>query len=379
MSLLYSRARFAAQKMGFSASMGSVRRNAGGLVSVRHFAAPAAEQKSNGAKEVTIRDALNMAIDEELAHDEKVFLMGEEVGQYNGAYKVSKGLLDKYGPSRVFDTPITELGFTGIGVGAAMAGLKPIIEFMTWNFAMQAIDQIINSAAKTHYMSGGTVNSPIVFRGPNGPPTSVGAQHSQCFAAWYSNVPGLKVIAPWSAEDHKGLLKAAVRDGNPIVFLESELLYNVKMELSVEAQSPNFTIPIGKAKVEREGKDVTFVAFSRIVGSTLEAAQKLKEEGIDAEVINLRTIRPLDVETIIKSVKKTNRVVTVEEGWPQCGVGAEIAALVVEHAFDHLDAPIERIAGADVPMPYAKGLEDAAMVQVQNIVNAGKRVCYRKK
>lgn len=379
MSLLYSRARFAAQKMGFSASMGSVRRNAGGLVSVRHFAAPAAEQKSNGAKEVTIRDALNMAIDEELAHDEKVFLMGEEVGQYNGAYKVSKGLLDKYGPSRVFDTPITELGFTGIGVGAAMAGLKPIIEFMTWNFAMQAIDQIINSAAKTHYMSGGTVNSPIVFRGPNGPPTSVGAQHSQCFAAWYSSVPGLKVIAPWSAEDHKGLLKAAVRDGNPIVFLESELLYNVKMELSAEAQSPNFTIPIGKAKVEREGKDVTFIAFSRIVGSTLEAAEKLKEEGIDAEVINLRTIRPLDVETILKSVKKTNRVVTVEEGWPQCGVGAEIAALIVEHAFDHLDAPIERIAGADVPMPYAKGLEDAAMVQVHNIVNAGKRVCYRKK
>jgi len=341
------------------------------MAGVRHYATE--------EKEVTVRDALNSALDEELAHNEKVFLIGEEVAQYNGAYKVSKGLLDKYGPKRVVDTPITEAGFTGLGVGAAMAGLRPVIEFMTWNFAMQAIDQIINSAAKTHYMSGGTINAPVIFRGPNGPPTSVGAQHSQCFAAWYSNVPGLKVIAPYSADDHRGLLKAAIRDGNPIVFLESELLYNQKFKLSAEAQSINYLLPIGKAKIEREGKDVTLIAFSRIVGQTLEAAEKLKEEGIDAEVINLRTIRPLDVETIIKSVKKTNRVVTVEEGWIQSGVGAEIAALIVEHAFDFLDAPIERIAGADVPMPYAKVLEDAAMVQVHNIVNAAKRVTYRSK
>jgi len=344
----------------------------------RQFASSSAAG-ADGSKEVTIRDALNIALDEELAHDERVFLIGEEVAQYNGAYKVSKGLLDKYGPRRVVDTPITEMGFTGVGVGAAMAGLRPIVEFMTWNFAMQAIDQIINSAAKTHYMSGGTVSSPVVFRGPNGPPTSVGAQHSQCFAAWYSQIPGLKVIAPWSAEDHKGLLKAAVRDGNPIVFLESELLYNLKFPLSAAAQSADFTIPIGKAKVEREGKDVTLISFSRAVGTSLEAAEKLKEEGIDAEVINLRTIRPLDVETIIKSVKKTNRVVTVEEGWPQSGVGAELTAVIVEHAFDFLDAPVERIAGADVPMPYAKVLEDVAMVQAHNIVNAAKRVCYRSK
>lgn len=371
MSLLCSRARsFVSSQLGFA-----FRKNTVGLLAGVRYCSTSA----GGEKEVTIRDALNQALDEELAHDERVFLMGEEVAQYNGAYKVSKGLLDKYGPKRVVDTPITEAGFAGLGVGAAMAGLHPIVEFMTWNFAMQAIDQIINSAAKTHYMSGGTVNSPIVFRGPNGPPTSVGAQHSQCFAAWYSNVPGLKVIAPYSAEDHKGLLKAAVRDGNPIVFLESELLYNQKFKLSAKAQSPDFVLPIGKAKVEREGKDVTLIAFSRIVGVALEAAEKLKEEGIDAEVINLRTIRPLDVETIINSVKKTNRVVTVEEGWPQSGVGAEITARIVEHAFDFLDAPVERIAGADVPMPYAKVLEDASMVQVHNIVNAAKRVTYRKK
>jgi len=308
-----------------------------------------------------------------------VFLIGEEVAQYNGAYKVTKGLLDKYGPKRVVDTPITEMGFAGLGVGAAMAGLRPVVEFMTWNFALQAIDQIINSAAKTHYMSGGTVSSPVVFRGPNGPPTSVGAQHSQCFAAWYGSVPGLKVIAPWSAEDHRGLIKAAIRDGNPIVFLESELLYNEKFKISAQAQSPDFVLPIGKAKIEKEGKDVTLIAFSRIVGSCLQAAAKLKEQGIDAEVINLRTIRPLDVETIINSVKKTNRVVTVEEGWVQSGIGAELTALINEHAFDYLDAPVERIAGADVPMPYAKVLEDVAMVQVDNIVNAAKRVTYRNK
>jgi len=369
MSLLSSRLRFFV-----STQYGSVlRKNTFGLIGgLRRYS-------TEGEKEVTVRDALNSALDEELAHNEKVFLIGEEVAQYNGAYKVSKGLLEKHGAKRVVDTPITEAGFAGIGVGAAMAGLTPIVEFMTWNFAMQAIDQIINSAAKTHYMSGGTVNSPIVFRGPNGPPTSVGAQHSQCFAAWYSNVPGLKVIAPWSAEDHRGLLKAACRDGNPIIFLESELLYNQKFKLSAKAQSSDFVLPIGKAKVEREGKDVTMVAFSRIVGPTIEAAEKLKEQGIDAEVINLRTIRPLDIDTIIASVKKTNRLVTVEEGWPQSGVGSEIITQVIEYGFDYLDAPPERICGADVPMPYAKNLEDAAMVQVDNIVNAAKRVCFRQK
>lgn len=356
-----------------------------GLRARTHFVAPRAagslfsRKFATEEKEVTVRDALNSALDEELARDEKVFIMGEEVGQYQGAYKITKGLVDKYGPQRVVDTPITEAGFGGLGVGAAMAGLRPVVEWMTWNFAMQAIDQIINSAAKTRYMSGGTIKVPIVFRGPNGPPTSVGAQHSQCFAAWYSNVPGLKVIAPWSAEDHRGLMKAAIRDDNPVIFLEAELLYNYKFKLSPESQSHDFTIPIGKAKVEREGKDVTLIAFSRVVSSTMEAAQKLAEQGISAEVINLRTLRPLDKETIINSVKKTNRVVTVEEGWPQCGIGAEITAMLVEHAFDHLDAPVERIAGADVPMPYAKNLEDKAMVQTENIVNAAKRVCYRNK
>jgi len=330
-------------------------------------------------KEITVREALNGALDEELAYNDKLFIMGEEVAQYNGAYKVTKGLHDKWGSKRVIDTPITEMGFTGIGVGAAFAGLVPVVEFMTWNFAMQAIDQIINSAAKTHYMSGGTVKCPIVFRGPNGPPTSVGAQHSQCFAAWYGSVPGLKVVAPWSGEDHRGLLKAAARDGNPVVILEAELLYNQKFPISPEAQSPDFIIPIGKAKVEREGKDVTVVAFSRIVGHCLEAAELLSKEGISVEVINLRTIRPLDKDTVINSVKKTNRLVTVEEGWPQSGIGAELTALVNEYAFDSLDAPVERVCGADVPMPYAKSLEDLAMVQIENIVNAIKRVTYRNK
>jgi len=346
----------------------------GNSLFLRKYAAPATEEK-----EVTVRDALNSALDEELARDEKVFIIGEEVAMYNGAYKITKGLFDKYGGKRVVDTPITEMGFTGIGVGAAMAGIRPVVEFMTMNFAMQAIDQIINSAAKTHYMSGGTVTVPIVFRGPNGPPTNVGAQHSQCFAAWYSNVPGIKVVAPWSAEDHRGLMKASIRDDNPVVFLESEILYNYKFKLSPEAQGSDFVIPIGKAKVEREGTDVTIVSFSRIVTQCLEAAEALEKEGISVEVINLRTLRPLDTETIIKSVKKTNRVITVEEGYPQCGIGAEISALITESAFDYLDAPIERIAGADVPMPYAKNLEDAAMVQVPNIINAVKRAVYRKK
>jgi pyruvate dehydrogenase E1 component beta subunit len=326
---------------------------------------------------VTVREALNMALDEEIARDADVFLMGEEVALYNGAYKVSKGLHAKWGSDRIIDTPITEAGFAGIGVGAAMAGLKPVVEFMTMNFALQAIDHIVNTAAKSHYMSGGQMKCPIVFRGPNGPPTSVGAQHSQCFAAWYSSLPGVKVVAPWNAEDAKGLLKASIRDPNPVVFLESELCYNYKFELSAEAQSPDFVLPLGKAKVERQGTDVTIITFSRLVGQALEAAETLAKEGISAEVINLRTIRPLDMETIITSLKKTHRIVTAEEGFAQSGVGSEICARVMEDAFDQLDAPIERIAVADVPMPYAKSIEDLAIPQARNIVNACKRVCNK--
>jgi pyruvate dehydrogenase E1 component beta subunit len=328
---------------------------------------------------MTIRDVLNLALDEELARDANVFLMGEEVARYHGAYKVSKGLWEKYGDKRLIDTPITEAGFAGIGVGAALGGCRPIIEFMTWNFAMQAIDHVVNSAAKLLYMSGGKINVPIVFRGPNGPPTSVGAQHSQCFGAWCSSVPGLKVIAPWSADDHKGLLKSAVRDDNPVVFLENELLYNETHVLSEEAQSPDFVIPIGVAKIEVPGTDVTLVSFSRQVGNCVKVAQTLKEQGISAEVINLRTLRPLDINTVVTSVRKTGRCVTVEEGWPQSGVGAEIMGLVNEYAFDYLDAPVERVTSADVPMPYSKPLEDRAMVHPENIMNAVKRVCYRKK
>lgn len=330
-------------------------------------------------KVMTVRDALREAMDEELAHDERVFIIGEEVGQYNGAYKVTKGLLDKYGPKRVIDTPITEAGFAGIGVGAAGAGLKPVVEFMTFNFALQAIDHIINSAAKLHYMSGGQLSVPIVFRGPNGPPTGVAAQHSQCFGAWYSSVPGLKVVAPWNCEDAKGLLKAAIRDPNPVVVLENEILYNSSFPLSPAAQKNDWVLPIGKAKIEREGTDVTIIAFSRMVGLSVEVADQLAKEGISVEVVNLRTLRPLDLETIVNSIKKTGRVVSVEEGWPQCGIGAEIAALSMEHAFDYLDAPIERVTGADVPMPYAPNLEHLAMVQTSNITNAVRRVLYRKK
>eukprot|EP01120_Amphizonella_sp_Union-15-10_P014971 TRINITY_DN749_c0_g1_i1.p1 TRINITY_DN749_c0_g1~~TRINITY_DN749_c0_g1_i1.p1 ORF type:complete len:405 (-),score=97.93 TRINITY_DN749_c0_g1_i1:70-1182(-) len=330
-------------------------------------------------KEIQVREALNMALSEELERDPKVFLMGEEVALYNGAYKVSKGLLDKFGPERIWDTPITEMGFAGIGAGAAMAGLKPIVEFMTWNFAMQAIDQLINTAAKSRYMSGGQLSCNITFRGPSGPPTATGAQHSQCFAAWYGNVPGLKVVAPYNCNDAKGLLKAAIRDPNPVVVLESELLYGMSFELSEEAQSPDYVLPIGKAHIEREGSDVTIVTFSRLVHESLKAAEELKKEGINAEVINLRTIRPLDFETLVKSLSKTHRMVTAEEGYPQSGVGSEIIALMNEHAFDQLDAPIERITGADVPMPYSKVIEDLAIPQAHNIVNAVKRVCYRKK
>jgi len=322
---------------------------------------------------------LNAAMDEEIERDERVFLIGEEVAQYDGAYKISKGLWKKWGDKRIVDTPITESGFTGIAVGAAMSGLRPICEFMTMNFAMQAIDHVINTAAKSRYMSGGQITCPIVFRGPNGPPTAVGAQHSQCFAAWYSNIPGLKVVAPYSVEDYRGLMKSSVRDDNPVVFLESELGYNYEFDVSDEALGKDFLIPIGKAKVEREGKDVTVIAFSRIVRDCLEAAEILEKEGISVEVINLRTIRPLDVETIVKSVKKTNRVVTAEEGWAQSGIGSEIITVVNENAFDYLDAPMERVTSADVPMPYAKSLEDLVIPNTKNIINAIKKVCYRKK
>ncbi|KAJ3241317.1 pyruvate dehydrogenase E1, beta subunit [Chytriomyces hyalinus] len=320
---------------------------------------------------MTVREALNQAMDEEMSRDETVFLLGEEVAQYNGAYKISKGLLEKYGEKRVIDTPITEMGFAGIAVGAALAGLKPICEFMTWNFSMQAIDQVVNSAAKTRYMSGGTIACPIVFRGPNGAAAGVAAQHSQCFAAWYGSVPGLKVVSPFSAEDAKGLMKAAIRDPNPVCVLENELMYGISFPVSEEVLGKDFVVEIGKAKVELEGTDVTIVAHSRPVQFALDAAAVLAKEGISAEVINLRSIRPLDLPAIVKSIKKTNHLVTVEGGWPQFGVGSEIAAQIMEsEAFDYLDAPVIRVAGADIPMPYAKNLEDLSLPGVNNIVNA---------
>jgi len=318
---------------------------------------------------VFVRDALNSAMDEEMARDDKVFILGEEVAEYNGAYKVTKELWKKYGDKRVIDTPITEMGFAGIAVGAAMNGLRPICEFMTFNFSMQAIDQVINSAAKTFYMSAGAVAVPIVFRGPNGSAAGVGAQHSQCFAAWYGHCPGLKVISPYSSEDCRGLLKAAIRDNNPVVFLENELMYGKAFPLSEEAMSENFVIEIGKAKIEREGTDITLVAHSLPVGLCLEAADSLSHEGISCEVINLRSIRPLDSETITKSVMKTNHLVSVEGGWPMFGVGAEICAQIMEGpAFNYLDAPICRVTGADLPMPYAAQLEEKANCQVRDII-----------
>ncbi|KAK9060154.1 hypothetical protein SSX86_020858 [Deinandra increscens subsp. villosa] len=332
---------------------------------------------SSATKEMTVRDALNSALDEEMAADPNVFVMGEEVGEYQGAYKITKGLLDKYGPERVVDTPITEAGFAGIGVGAAYHGLRPVIEFMTFNFSMQAIDHIINSAAKSNYMSAGKINVPIVFRGPNGPAAGVGAQHSQCYGGWYGSVPGLKVLVPYSSEDARGLLKSAIRDPDPVVFLENELLYGESFPVSAEVLDSSFCLPIGKAKIEREGKDVTITAFSKMVGYALKAAEILEKEGINAEVINLRSIRPLDRATINASVRKTNRLVTVEEGFPQHGIGAEICASVVEDSFGYLDAPVERIAGADVPTPYAANLERMAFPQIEDIVRAAKRVCYR--
>jgi pyruvate dehydrogenase E1 component beta subunit len=321
-----------------------------------------------------VRDALNSALDEELERDEKVFVLGEEVAQYDGAYKVTRGLWKKYGDKRIIDTPITEMGFAGIAVGAAMAGLKPVCEFMTFNFSMQAIDQVINSAAKTYYMSAGAVPVPIVFRGPNGAASGVGAQHSQCFGSWYSQVPGLKVISPYSSEDCRGLLKAAIRDPNPVVFLENELMYGVNFDVSDEVLSKDFVLPIGKSKIERTGKHITLVAHSKPVGLCIEAANELAGIGIECEVINLRTLRPLDEEAIIKSVMKTNHLVTVEGGWPQCGIGAEIVARVMESpAFNYLDAPILRVTGADVPMPYAKALEDIALPQIKNVLTAVKK------
>ncbi len=337
--------------------------------------AVAAETEWDGATvELTVREALRDAMAEEMRANPDVFLMGEEVAEYQGAYKVSQGLLDEFGPERVIDTPITEHGFTGLGVGAAMFGLRPIVEFMTFNFAMQAIDHIINSAAKTHYMSGGQISSPIVFRGANGAAARVGAQHSQCYASWYAHVPGLKVVSPYSAADAKGLLKSAIRDPNPVIFLENEILYGRSFPVP---DSADWTVPIGKAKVLRPGEDVTIVAFSLMVGRALEAAETLAGEGISAEVIDLRSLRPLDTETVVNSVKKTNRLVSCEEGWAFAGIGAELAALMMEAAFDWLDAPVKRIAGADVPMPYAANLEVLALPQTADIVAGAKEVCYR--
>ena len=337
-------------------------------------ATPAAAEYSGPTVTMTVREALRDAMAEEMRKDDKVFLMGEEVAQYQGAYKVSQGLLEEFGARRVIDTPITEHGFAGLGVGAAFGGLKPIVEFMTFNFAMQAMDQIINSAAKTHYMSGGQMKSPIVFRGPNGAAARVGAQHSQCYASWYAHVPGLRVLAPWSAADAKGLLKAAIRDPNPVIFLENEILYGQSFDVP---EDPDFVLPIGKAKIERAGKDVTIVAFSIMVGKALHAAEELAKLGIDAEVINLRSLRPFDTETIVNSIKKTNRLVSVEEGWAFAGIGSELAAQMMEHAFDWLDAPVKRVAGLDVPLPYAANLERLALPQQETIVEAARAVCNR--
>lgn len=331
--------------------------------------------QSTPVKEITVRDALNQALSEELDRDEDVFLMGEEVAQYNGAYKVSRGLLDKFGEKRVIDTPITEMGFTGLAVGAALHGLKPVLEFMTWNFAMQGIDHILNSAAKTLYMSGGKQPCNITFRGPNGAAAGVAAQHSQCYAAWYGSIPGLKVLSPYSAEDYKGLLKAAIRDPNPVVFLENEIAYGETFKVSEEFSSPDFILPIGKAKIEKEGTDLTIVGHSRALKFAVEAAEILEKDfGIKAEVLNLRSIKPLDVPAIVDSVKKTNHLVTVENGFPGFGVGSEICAQIMEsEAFDYLDAPVERVTGCEVPTPYAKELEDFAFPDTEVILRACKK------
>ena len=330
----------------------------------------------SGPQEMTVRDALNSGLAEELDRDDDVFLMGEEVAQYNGAYKVSRGLLDRFGERRVIDTPITEMGFTGLAVGAALHGLKPVLEFMTFNFAMQAIDHIINSAAKTYYMSGGIQPCNITFRGPNGAAAGVAAQHSQCYAAWYGSIPGLKVLSPYSAEDYKGLIKASIRDPNPVVFLENEIAYGESFPMSEEALSSDFVLPIGKAKIEKEGTDLTIIGHSRAVKFCVEAAEKLeKEYGVKAEVVNLRSIKPLDTDTIFASIKKTNHVVTVENGFPAFGVGSEICAQIMESdTFDYLDAPVERVTGCEVPTPYAKELEDFAFPDTEVIMRASKKV-----
>jgi pyruvate dehydrogenase E1 component beta subunit len=336
---------------------------------------PAFEPEYTGATAtITVREALRDAIAEEMRRDDTVFLLGEEVGEYQGAYKVSQGLLQEFGPRRVIDTPITEQGFTGLGVGAGFAGLRPIVEFMTFNFAMQAIDQIINSAAKTRYMSGGQMSCPIVFRGPNGIASRVAAQHSQCYASWYAHCPGLKVVAPFTGADHKGLLKSAIRDPNPVVFLEHELVYGESFAVPVD---PEFLVPIGKARIARPGECVTVTAFSRSVKLALQAAEELEKAGISAEIIDLRTLRPFDTATVVASVKKTNRIVSVEEGWPFAGIGAEIAAIIMEECFDWLDAPVKRVSGKDVPLPYAANLERLALPQVEDIVAAAREVTYR--
>ena len=340
-------------------------------------AAPVAEiaeaDTAGQTKEVTVREALRDAMAEEMRRDGRVFLMGEEVAEYQGAYKVSQGLLDEFGAKRVIDTPITEHGFAGLGTGAAFAGLRPIVEFMTFNFAMQAIDHIINSAAKTRYMSGGQVSAPIVFRGPNGAAARVAAQHSQEYSSWYAHCPGLKVVAPWTAADAKGLLKAAIRDDDPVVFLENEILYGRSGEAPTD---PEHIVPIGKASVVREGADVTIASFSLTMETALAAAEILEQDGIAAEVIDLRTIRPLDTETVVASVRKTNRLVSVEEGWPFAGIGAELCAVAMEQAFDDLDAPVARVCGADVPMPYAANLEKLALPDAERVAQAARAVCY---
>lgn len=323
---------------------------------------------------LTVREALRDAMAEEMRLDERVFVMGEEVAEYQGAYKVTQGLLEEFGPRRVIDTPITEYGFAGIGTGAAMGGLRPVVEFMTFNFAMQAIDHIVNSAAKTNYMSGGQMRIPIVFRGPNGAASRVAAQHSQNFAPWYANVPGLVVIAPYDASDAKGLLKAAIRSDDPVVFLENELVYGRSFEL---AQLDDHVLPIGKARIVREGKDVTIVSYSIAVGLALEAAETLAGEGIDAEVLDLRTLRPLDREAILTSLAKTNRLIIAEEGWPTCSIASEVAAICMEDGFDHLDAPVLRVCNEDVPLPYAANLEAMALIDADRIVEAARKVCYR--
>jgi len=346
-------------------------------------AAPAAKPRAadpaipagTNMRAITVREALRDAMAEEMRRDSRVFVMGEEVAQYQGAYKVTQGLLDEFGPKRVIDTPITEYGFAGIGTGAAMGGLRPIVEFMTFNFAMQAIDHVINSAAKTNYMSGGQMRCPVVFRGPNGAASRVGAQHSQNYGPWYANVPGLIVIAPYDASDAKGLLKAAIRSEDPVVFLENELVYGRSFELP---ELDDHVLPIGKARIMREGRDVTIVSYSIGVGLALEAADLLAGEGIDAEVIDLRTLRPLDRETVLASLAKTNRMVVAEEGWPQCSIASEIVAICMEDGFDHLDAPVVRVCNEDVPLPYAGNLERAALIDAARIVEAVRKVCYRQ-